>query len=81
MPLWRKLCSKLKIKESAKIHNEGLSGEICRFLVFFGTWHEASVVWISEISDQPFMSFHKQIHQKHPIFDQLVKKIFYAKFW
>ena len=32
------------------------------------------MVWISEISDQPFMSFHKQIHQKHPIFDQLVKK-------
>ena len=40
MPLWRKLGSKLKIKESAKIHNEGLSGEICRFLVFFWdmTW-------------------------------------------
>ena len=45
-----------------------------KFVVFFGAWHEASVVSISEISDQPFMSFHKQIHQKHPIFDQLVKK-------
>ena len=62
-----------------KIHNEGLSGEICRFLVFFGAWHEASVVWISEISDQPFMSFHKQIHQKHPIFDQLVKKKYFTQ--
>ena len=25
------------------------------------------------------MSFHKQIHQKHPIFDQLVKKKYFTQ--
>ena len=59
---------------------KGCPDKFVVFLFFFGAWHEASLVWISEISDQPFMSFHKQIHQKHPIFDQLEKKYFTQNF-
>ena len=38
---------KIFVYFKCKIHNEGVPGEFCYFLVFFCTWHEPYVVWIS----------------------------------
>ena len=38
---------KIFVYFKSKIHNEGVPGEFCYFLVFFCTWHEPYVVWIS----------------------------------
>ena len=40
--IWKKI-----VYFKSKIHNEGVPGEFCYFLVFFCTWHEPYVVWIS----------------------------------
>ena len=38
---------KIFVNFKCKIHNEGVPGEFCYLLVFFFTWHEPYVVWIS----------------------------------